>query len=98
MDHAQRVAAEIALSVLADDGFILAGGQALAEHGVIDRLSKDVDLFALHRKHTPETFAASVQKMTKALESAGYTMSITRRHHLTQRSRRRGLGPGPAME
>jgi hypothetical protein len=53
MDHAQRLATEIALSVLAEDGFILAGGQALAEHGVIDRLSKDVDLFALHRKHTP---------------------------------------------
>ncbi|MBT2552494.1 nucleotidyl transferase AbiEii/AbiGii toxin family protein [Arthrobacter sp. ISL-5] len=78
MDQAQRVATEIALSVLSEDGFILAGGQALAEHGVIDRLSKDVDLFALHRKHTPETFAASVQKMTVALESAGYTVEITR--------------------
>ncbi|WP_461163111.1 hypothetical protein [Arthrobacter sp. R4-81] len=44
MDHAQRVAAEIALSVLSEDGFLLAGGQALAEHGVIDCVSTDVDL------------------------------------------------------
>lgn len=71
MDDAQRVATEIALSVLAADGFILAGGQALAEHSVIDRMSKDVDLFAQHRRHTPETFAASVDKMTRALKAAG---------------------------
>ncbi|WP_284984389.1 nucleotidyl transferase AbiEii/AbiGii toxin family protein [Arthrobacter sp. efr-133-TYG-118] len=80
MDHAQRVATEIALSVLSKDGFILAGGQALAEHGVTDRVSKDVDLFALHRQHTPETFAASVRKMTTALETAGYTVEITRQY------------------
>jgi hypothetical protein len=80
MDDAQRVAAEIALSVLAEDGFILAGGQALEEHGVIARVSEDVDLFALHRNHTPETFAASVKKMTAALESAGYTVEVTRQY------------------
>jgi hypothetical protein len=66
MDDAQRVATEIALSVLAEDGFILAGGQALEEHGVIARMSEDVDLFALHRNHTPETFATCVKKMTTA--------------------------------
>ncbi|WP_427132319.1 nucleotidyl transferase AbiEii/AbiGii toxin family protein [Pseudarthrobacter sp. S9] len=78
MDHSQRVAAKIALAVLAADGFILAGGQALIEHGITDRPSEDIDLFALHRRHTPATFAASVQKMTAALEASGYTVEITR--------------------
>jgi len=80
MDDAQRVAAEIALSVLAEDGFILAGGQALEEHGVIARMSEDVDLFALHRNHTPETFAASLKKVRVALEAAGYTVGVTRQY------------------
>jgi len=34
VDHYQRVAAKLALGVLAADGFILAGGQALIEHGI----------------------------------------------------------------
>ena len=80
MDDTQRVAAKIALAVLADDGFILAGGQALIEHGITERLSDDIDLFALHRRHTPATFAASVQKMTAALEIAGYTVEVTRQY------------------
>ncbi|MGO4246786.1 nucleotidyl transferase AbiEii/AbiGii toxin family protein [Paenarthrobacter sp. RAF54_2] len=80
MDDAQRVATEIALSVLATDGFILAGGQALAEHGVIDRMSEDIDLFAQHRWHTPETFAAAVDKITYALVGAGYSVEITRQY------------------
>ena len=80
MDDAQRVATEIALSVLASDGFILAGGQALAEHGVIHRMSDDIDLFAQHRRHSPETFAASVDKMTRALTAAGYSVEVTRQY------------------
>lgn len=44
MDDSQRVAAKIALKVLADDDFLLAGGQALIEHGITERPSNDVDL------------------------------------------------------
>jgi hypothetical protein len=80
VDHSQRVAAKLALAVLAADGFILAGGQALIEHGITQRPSEDIDLFALHRRHTPATFAASVQKMTDALEDSGYTVEITRQY------------------
>lgn len=80
MDDTQRVAAKIALAVLAADGFLLAGGQALIEHGITDRLSDDIDLFALHRRHTPATFAASVQKMTAALQASGYIVEITRQY------------------
>ncbi|WP_284752099.1 nucleotidyl transferase AbiEii/AbiGii toxin family protein [Arthrobacter sp. efr-133-R2A-120] len=80
MDNAQRVAAKIALAVLAADGFLLAGGQALIEHGITERLSDDIDLFALHRQHSPATFASSVQTMTTALEAAGYTVEITRQY------------------
>ncbi|MBT2555934.1 nucleotidyl transferase AbiEii/AbiGii toxin family protein [Arthrobacter sp. ISL-5] len=80
MDHSQRLAAKTALAVLAADGFILAGGQALIEHGITDRPSEDIDLFALHRRHTPATFAASVQKMTGALQASGYAVEITRQY------------------
>ncbi|MDI3194604.1 nucleotidyl transferase AbiEii/AbiGii toxin family protein [Pseudarthrobacter sp. AL07] len=80
MDDSQRVAAKLALAVLAADGFVLAGGQALFEHGITQRPSEDIDLFALHRRHTPATFAASVQKMTDALEDSGYTVEITRQY------------------
>ena len=80
MDHSQRVAAKLVLAVLAADGFILAGGQALIEHGITQRPSEDIDLFALHRRHTPATFAASVQKMKAALEDSGYTVEITRQY------------------
>jgi hypothetical protein len=80
MDHSQRVAARTALAVLAADGFLLAGGQALIEHGITERLSDDIDLFALHRRHTPATFTALVQKMTAALEASGYTAEVTRQY------------------
>jgi hypothetical protein len=80
VDQSQRIAAKTALDVLAADGFLLAGGQALAEHGISSRPSEDIDLFALHRRHTPATFAASVRKMTAALESVGYTVEITRQY------------------
>ncbi|MCZ9881669.1 nucleotidyl transferase AbiEii/AbiGii toxin family protein [Arthrobacter sp. B2a2-09] len=80
MDHSQRLAARIALDVLAADGFLLAGGQALIKHGITERLSDDIDLFALHRSHTPASFAASVRKMTAALKTAEYTIEITRQH------------------
>ena len=80
MDDAQRVATQLALSVLDADGFILAGGQALAEHGVTSRMSDDIDLFAQYRSHTPETFAASVDKITNALAEAGYSVEVTRRY------------------
>jgi hypothetical protein len=78
VDQSQRIAAKTALDVLAADGFLLAGGQALTEHGISSRPSEDIDLFALHRRYTPATFAASVRKMTTALESGGYTVEITR--------------------
>ncbi|MCI0142161.1 nucleotidyl transferase AbiEii/AbiGii toxin family protein [Arthrobacter bambusae] len=57
-----------------------AGGQALIEHGITERRSDDIDLFPLHRRHTPATFAASVQKIATALEAAGYTIEITRQY------------------
>jgi len=43
-------------------------------------MSEDVDLFALHRNHTPETFAASLKKVRVALEAAGYTVGVTRQY------------------
>ena len=46
VDHSQRMAAKISLAVLAADGFILAGAQALIEKGITQRPSQDIDVFA----------------------------------------------------
>ena len=35
-------------------------------------------LFALHRRHTPETFTVHVKKMTAALEAGGSPVDVTR--------------------
>jgi hypothetical protein len=45
MDPTHRRLAEIGLRAAARFGFALAGGYAVQEHGIIQRLSEDVDLF-----------------------------------------------------
>jgi hypothetical protein len=47
-----RVAA-IALGAAAKHGFALGGGNALIAHGIIDRLTEDVDLFTVDRDRRP---------------------------------------------
>jgi hypothetical protein len=42
----QAEVARVALAVARDHGFALAGGNALAVHGIISRPTEDVDLFA----------------------------------------------------
>lgn len=45
MDPFHRRVAKVALAVLEEYGFVLAGGYAFHLHQVTDRLSRDVDLF-----------------------------------------------------
>jgi hypothetical protein len=66
--------ARIALAAGARYGLALAGGYAVAAHGMGDRPSGDVDLFTSwqHRDEFPNLSAAVVS----ALESAGFKVSV----------------------
>jgi hypothetical protein len=41
----QRRIATLALAACRDQGFALAGGQALIAHGIVDRVTEDIDIF-----------------------------------------------------
>jgi hypothetical protein len=63
-----REVAGVALRAAARYGFALGGGNALIAHGVIDRLTEDVDLFT-DREHGVAAAAGAVEA---ALRAAGY--------------------------
>jgi hypothetical protein len=63
-----RQVAAVALSAAAAHGFALGGGNALIAHGVIDRVTQDVDLFT-DEEHGVEAAADAVQA---ALRDAGF--------------------------
>ncbi|HEY5248777.1 MAG TPA: nucleotidyl transferase AbiEii/AbiGii toxin family protein [Dermatophilaceae bacterium] len=45
MEDLQGSTGRIGLGRLSDYGFVLAGGYALQAHGLVERMSEDVDLF-----------------------------------------------------
>ena len=69
-------------------GFALAGGYALAAHGLIDRPSEDVDLFTNHIE--PDEFTEAVEAITKAYTQAGHAVEVVRRAELFAAPCRRG--------
>jgi hypothetical protein len=68
LDELHRQVAAIALRAAARHGFALGGGNALIEHGIISRLTEDVDLFTDH-EHGVEAAAGAVES---ALREAGF--------------------------
>ena len=64
----QRQVAVIALRAAARHGFALAGGNALIVHGIIDRLTDDVDLFSDQEMGV----TAAAQAVQDALCEAGF--------------------------
>jgi hypothetical protein len=68
LDELHRQVAAIALRAAARHGFALGGGNALIQHGVISRLTEDVDLFTDH-EHGVEAAAGAVES---ALREAGF--------------------------
>jgi hypothetical protein len=62
MDAFHERLARVGLSVLADYGFALAGGYAVQAHGLVERPSEDVDLFATlaAEKAFPDAVRAAV--------------------------------------
>jgi Nucleotidyl transferase AbiEii toxin, Type IV TA system len=63
-----RQVAAVALRAAAQHGFALGGGNALIAHGVIDRITQDVDLFT-DEEHGVEAAAGAVEA---ALRAAGF--------------------------
>lgn len=73
----QRTVTRIALEASGSSGFALAGSGAIREHGVISRMSQDVDLFT---SNTSEgAFGAAVDRVVDALDEAGYSVDVRRR-------------------
>ena len=66
----------LGLSTLAEFGFALAGGYALQAHGLVDRLSEDVDLFT--DRWDPQEFARAVGAITAAYAQAGLSVIVMR--------------------
>lgn len=74
MDEFQERIAVIALECIAPCGFVLAGGQSLQAHGIIERPSADVDLFT--DQPDSNRFAAAVAAVENALVMGGLTVEV----------------------
>jgi hypothetical protein len=69
----QRLA-EIGLRAGGPFGFALAGGHAIAAHGILDRPSEDVDLFADWQRRAD--FPRAVDAVIAAYETEGFLVAI----------------------
>lgn len=74
---AQRDVTRLALQVVAGDGFVLAGSGAIREHGLVDRPTRDVDLFT--DVQDPDRFGAAVDRLMGGLGEDGYGVEAVRR-------------------
>ncbi|MEV0567382.1 nucleotidyl transferase AbiEii/AbiGii toxin family protein [Dactylosporangium sp. NPDC050588] len=74
---AHRRLAEIGLRAGGPHGFALAGGHAVAAHGILQRPSEDVDLFADWQRRAD--FPAAVEVVIAAYMAAGYEVEIDHR-------------------
>lgn len=82
----QRRVASVLLAAIGDAGFALAGSSAIREHGLTDRPTQDVDLFADTRT-TAEGFRAALTRGEAALQEAGFRVSRIRSFPLFARIR-----------
>ncbi|MCU7725390.1 nucleotidyl transferase AbiEii/AbiGii toxin family protein [Actinoplanes sp. KI2] len=69
-----RLLAEIGLRAGGPFGFALAGGHAVAAHGIIDRPSEDVDLFADWQRRAD--FPTAVDAVVAAYKGAGFDVVV----------------------
>lgn len=75
IDPFQAAIARIALAASAQNGFALAGGNALVVHGLVQRPTQDIDLFTAERGGP----GVVVARVREALEAAGCSVEIVRR-------------------
>ena len=85
MDELQDVLVRIGLSTLASYGFALAGGYALQAHGLVDRMSEDVDLFT--DRWDPSAFGRAVEAVTDAYRRHGLEVTVVRQAETSARIR-----------
>ena len=82
----QRRVASLLLESIGDAGFALAGSSAIREHGLTNRPTEDVDLFA-DTETTVDQFQAALIRGEGALQTAGYRVSRVRSFPLFARIR-----------
>lgn len=73
----QRELTAAALTALDGRAFALAGSGAIREHGMVDRLTHDVDLFT--NDLDPAAFESAVDQLTNELHRAGHDVEEVRR-------------------
>ncbi|SHN35263.1 nucleotidyl transferase AbiEii/AbiGii toxin family protein [Actinacidiphila paucisporea] len=76
MDHLHARLTRLALAAAAGDGFVLAGGYAVQAHGILNRVSDDVDLFT--DQGDPQRFDAAVNVVRDAYTADGLTVEVMR--------------------
>lgn len=67
----QRHVTTLLLDAIGADGFALAGSGAIREHGITDRPTQDVDLFAASTT-SADVFGAAAERAEEALHHAGF--------------------------
>jgi len=73
----QRKLTAAALSALDGRAFALAGSGAIREHGMVDRLTHDVDLFT--NDPDPAAFESAVDHLANEMKRAGHNVEQVRR-------------------
>ncbi|WP_129661234.1 nucleotidyl transferase AbiEii/AbiGii toxin family protein [Rothia halotolerans] len=72
----QRQVTHLLLEQLQAQGFVLTGSGALREHGLIDRPTKDVDMFT--EMSSAQTFVPATKRAVEMLRAAGYDVEVGR--------------------
>ncbi|MDR1386902.1 MAG: nucleotidyl transferase AbiEii/AbiGii toxin family protein [Propionibacteriaceae bacterium] len=73
----QARVAQVLSEAVADLGFAIGGGAALQLHGVVDRDSTDIDVYA--PSYDPQVYTAAEDAAVGALASIGYKVEVRRR-------------------
>lgn len=64
------------LDSIGSKGFMLAGSSAIREHGIISRLTDDVDIFG--RLEAQDKFNSSIDELIQDLKNLDYEVNVTR--------------------
>jgi Nucleotidyl transferase AbiEii toxin, Type IV TA system len=75
-EHQRRVTAQL-LQSIGPAGFALAGSGAIREHGITNRPTQDVDLFATSAT-SPDAFNQALERAEQTLRDAGLPFTRTR--------------------
>jgi hypothetical protein len=75
-DYLERITV-LLLDQLGEAGFVLAGAGAIREHGLTDRPTHDIDLFA-HSTLTSDQFAAAVARAQQVLTDRRFHVELVR--------------------